>query len=167
MRRPPVVLLLLILCGASASALPPAPRVLTVDAAVREALRNNHELQAARLEVEKADARVDEAWSTVLPRLDLGARYTHNIRRPVFFLPDFENPNSGRVTPVEIGSPNAVDMNLTAQQILFNSAVFIGVGTAATYAKAAREVYRASELGTITAVRKAFYGASWRARWRR
>lgn len=157
-----LALFLLTLCLSAPAAAQPrgtGARMLTVEAALREAVLNNHELQSARLEVEKADARVDEAWSTVLPRIDLSARYTHALKLPVFFLPDFDDPNSGRVTPVEIGSPNAVDVNLSAQQILFNSAVFVGVGTAATYAKAARSLYRANELATFTAVRKAFYGA--------
>ncbi|MEW6511900.1 MAG: TolC family protein [Bacteroidota bacterium] len=135
------------------------PRVLSLEEAVAVALRENHELAAARLEVEKADARVHEAWGFALPRLDLNARYSRALKKPVFFLPDFNDLSSGRVMPIEIGSTNSVDMTFSASQVLFNTAVFTGVGTARVYSQAARDVCRAREVDVVTGVRKAFYGA--------
>lgn len=131
---------------------------ITVDDAVRFALHNNHDLLAARLEVDRADARVDEAWGTALPRIDLKAKYTQALKKPVFFLPDFLNPGSGKVSAIEIGSTHALDMTLSADQVLFNTAVFVGVGTAKIYARAARDVYRTKEAEIVANARKAFYG---------
>ncbi len=130
----------------------------TVEDAVRFALQNNHELLGSRLEVDRADARVREAWGTALPRIDLKAKYTRAIKKPVFFLPDFLNPGSGKVSAIEIGSTHALDMTLSADQVLFNSAVFIGVGAAKIYARAARDVYRTKEAEIVANARKAFYG---------
>ena len=158
-RRVTGVLLLFLLC------LPGMGQVrssevhrLTIDDALRLALRNNHELAAARIDVEKAEALVSEAWGNTLPKIDLSARYTRSLKLPVFFLPDFDDPNSGKVVPIKVGSENSIDLSLTATQILFNSAVFIGVGTAKTYSETAREMFRAKQLETITNVRRAFYG---------
>ncbi len=131
---------------------------LTVEDAVRAALMNNHDLVAARLDVERADARVQEAWGTALPKVDLKANYTRTLKKPVFFLPDFLNPGSGKISAIEIGSTHALDMSLRADQVLFNSAVFIGVGSARIYARAAHEVYRAKEVEVVANARKAFYG---------
>ena len=110
---------------------------LTLEQAVAIALENNHELEAARLEVGRADARVSEAVGTALPKLDFNARYAYALKKPVFYLPDFLNPESDKVTPIEIGATHAVDAGFVAEQILFDAAVYIGIGAAKTYARGA------------------------------
>jgi outer membrane protein TolC len=163
-RRPPgtpgalprrfIVLLAVVFWSAAAG----AQQRITLDDAIRLAVASNHDLAAAKLEVARADARVSEAWGTALPRIDLAGRYTRALKKPVFFLPDFENPSSGVVTPIEIGSDHAFDLGVNASQILFNATVFIGVGAAKTYSRGAREQYRAKEAETVTSARTAFYG---------
>jgi outer membrane protein len=133
-------------------------RSLTLEQAVSSALTNNRDLRTSKLEVDKAEARVNEAIGFALPTLDLQASYTRALKKPVFYLPDFQNPSSGRIIPIEIGSTHQFDMTLTAEQTLFNSAVFIGMGTAQTYLDVTRELYRAKKVETIARVRKAFYG---------
>lgn len=134
------------------------PRVLTLEEAVQIAMKHNPELTAARFEVEKADARVNEAWGYALPVLSIQGQYSRALKKPVFFLPDFDNPNSGRTVPIQIGSDHSINLSLTAQQVIFNSTVITGVGAAHIYSKGAREMYRAKQLETITNVRKSFYG---------
>ncbi len=135
----------------------PAQQVITLDDAVRLAVASNHDLASSKLEVGRADARVKEAWGSALPRIDFGGQYTRALKKPVFFLPDFENPGSGVVTPIEIGSDHAFDLGFNANQILFNATVFIGVGAASTYSRGARALFRAKETETVTSARKAFY----------
>lgn len=159
----PLLLLIaaLVLCGTavtSASA-QSAPRMVTLREAVLTALRQNHALAGSRLEVERAEARVREAWGYAFPRIDAAGRYTRALKKPVFFLPDFENPGSGVVQPIEIGSDHAYELGFSASQVLFNSAVFIGVGSAGLYSEAARQYYRAGRVSTVSAVRKAYTGA--------
>jgi outer membrane protein len=134
------------------------PKTLTLEQAVQIAVERNQELAAARLEIQKSDAQVREAYGYAMPSLDLSSRYTRALKKPVFFLPDFENPNSGRIVPIEIGSNHAVDMSLSARQVLFNAGVITGVGAAKVYSRAARELYQSKELETITKVRRSFYG---------
>jgi outer membrane protein len=130
----------------------------TLPEVIRTAMRLNHDLASARLEVERADARVREAIGYALPKLDLQAQYSRALKKQVFFLPDFNDLSSGRVQPIEIGSDHSVTMSLSATQILFNSAVFTGVGTAQVYSDAARDVLRAKEAETAANAKKAFYG---------
>jgi len=132
-------------------------RILTVDEAIKIALQKNQDLTSARLEIEKANAQVNEAIGTALPSLNFTGRYSRALKKPVFFLPDFDDLNSGRTIPIEIGSDHAIEMTVSAQQILFNSAVFTGVGASKIYQDAAKEMYRARQLETVTKVRKAFY----------
>lgn len=55
------------------------PRELTLEAAVRTALRTNHDLQLAEFDVQEADERVREAWGNLYPALDLTGSYTRNV----------------------------------------------------------------------------------------
>jgi len=150
-----IILFLFLAPGLTAQ--PSQPRTITLDEAITIALEQNRDLRTAQLEVEKADARVNEAWGFALPTLDLSGNYTRALERPVFFLPDFANPGSNRTVPVQIGTEHAFDMTVSARQTLFNSTVIVGVGAANIYSEVSRELYRAKELETIAGVRKAFY----------
>ena len=130
---------------------------VTLDEAIRIALERNHDLSAARFEVTKADKQVKEAFGLALPSVDFAATYSRALKRPVFFLPDFDDPESGRVVPIQIGSENSIDLTFSARQVLFNSAVFTGVGTAKIYSEAAHDLYQAKENATVASVRRAFY----------
>jgi len=138
-------------------ALSQQPRTITLEQAVTVALEKNKDLNTAQLEIEKADARVSEAWGYAMPSVDLSANYTRSLERPVFFLPDFANPGSNKTVPVKIGTEHSWGMTLSARQTIFNSTVIIGVGAAHIYSEAARELYRAKKLETVSNVRKTFY----------
>jgi outer membrane protein len=167
MRRHQFCMLILTLCAlCTTGAASPAgsetanvARVLGLEDAVRLSLTLNQELAMSRLETEKSHARVSEAWGNTMPSISFDGTYSRAIKKPVFFLPDFSNLSSGNIIPIEIGTDHSVTLNFTAQQILFNSAVIIGVGASKIYAEAAHESYRAKRLETIAKVRKAYYGA--------
>ena len=131
-----------------------APQNLTLDEAIGIALEQNREIQAARLELGKADAQVDEAFGNALPTVDLNSRYTWNIRRPVFFFPGEDDV----VRPISIGSKNALTADLSVQQILFNSAVLTGVGASRIYAQISRQALRSEASDVILTIKKAWYG---------
>ncbi len=155
---------LLLICGTAVSQVTQSSpqtregiRSLTLEQAVRSALASNRDLAMSKLEVDRAESQVSEAVGLALPKLDLQASYTRALKKPVFYLPDFQNPSSGRIIPIEIGSTHQFDMTLTAEQTLFNSAVFIGMGTARVYLDVTRELYRAKKAETVAVVRRAFY----------
>ena len=134
------------------------PRTVTLDEAIRIAAEHNRELEIARLEMRKADYRVNEAYGTALPTVSAEGSYTRALKKAVFFLPDFQNPGSGKITPIEIGSDNSYQVGITASQILFNAAVFTGVGTAKIYQQASRHLYNETYNKTVADVKKAYYG---------
>lgn len=144
-------------CAMLAASLPlhAQERQLTLDEAIEIALRNNRDLQVARLEIEKADAQVTEAFGNALPSIDLGATYTRNLQKQVFYFPGAD----GIARPISIGSDNALGADLSLRQILFNSAVITGLGTAETYSKISRQQLRATAAETVLSVKKAYYGA--------
>ncbi len=159
MKRHRFILLIVSLCVVTIPMASAQPRIIGLEDAVRLSMDFNQELAMSRLETEKARARVSEAWGSTMPSVSFDGMYSRAIKKPVFFLPDFSNLSSGNIIPIEIGTDHSITLNVTAQQILFNSAVFVGVGASQLYADAAHESYRAKRLETIAKVRKAFYGA--------
>ncbi|MDD8017519.1 MAG: TolC family protein, partial [Bacteroidota bacterium] len=65
------------------------PQKISLEDAVRLAVKQNPELESARLEVKRSDARVLEAWGSAMPSLDLAGHYVHMIDKPVTFFPDY------------------------------------------------------------------------------
>lgn len=140
----------------SANAFAQGVQTLSMDRAIKVALENNRDLESARLEIGKADAQVDEAFGNALPSLTFNSRYTYTIQQQVFYFPD----GDGVVHPIKVGSKQGLTADLTLNQILFNSAVFTGVGTAETYSKISRQQLRSTASDVVLNVKKAYYGAA-------
>lgn len=135
-----------------------APRQLTLDDAITIALRENKKVQIARLGVEKAKSQVREAFGNALPSLDLTAQFNRNTQVPIFFIPNFEDPSAG-LTPIRVGLNNQYFVTAQARQILFNSAVFTGIGASKIYEDAAEKQLTAAIAEAVTETKKRFYGA--------
>lgn len=164
------VLILFLVC-ALAQAQEATTRRLSLEDAIRFAMKRNPELISAQLEVQRSDARVLEAWGNALPAVDLSGQYVHLVDKPVTFFPDFflysflkgidstiPKP-SGQLIPVSFSPGFSASATLNVRQILFNGAVFIGVGAAKIYSHLARDVFQAKQVETVAKVRKAYYAA--------
>lgn len=55
------------------------PLVLTIRKAVQTALQRNLDLRGAQLDIENANAQVQEAWGNLYPSLNLTGSYTRNV----------------------------------------------------------------------------------------
>ncbi len=137
-----------------------AQQVITLDDAIRIALENNRDLKIADLETQKADAQVRQAYGLAMPSVTASGDYARALKKQVFFLPaKFMDPDApdGKTVPIEVGSDHSLTMGFTASQVLFNSAVFTGVGTAKIYQQASRELRTATHQSTIAKTRRSFY----------
>lgn len=56
-----------------------APPTLTLEEALDIALSRNYSLRNVRLDVENAEAQIQEAWGQVFPQIEASAGYTRNI----------------------------------------------------------------------------------------
>lgn len=155
----------------AASAQESTPRRLSLEEAVRMAMQHNPDLVTARLEVKRSDARVLEAWGNAMPAVDLTGQYAHLVDKPVSFFPDYflytfmkavdstyPKP-TGQFVPVSFAPAFNASASLNVRQILFNGAVFVGVGAAHIYSELARDLFTGKQVETVTKVRKAYYGA--------
>ncbi|WP_077921018.1 efflux RND transporter permease subunit [Spirosoma sp. 209] len=90
------------------------PYALSLQDAVDRVRRVNGEVVVAQLEVDKADARLEEVRRAALPTFSATGQYQHNIKPPVFFFPAVNiDPATGsfafdnnRLTPVAAALPN-------------------------------------------------------------
>ncbi len=138
---------------------------LSLDDAIEMAVTNNHDVKAAVMQVDRADADVKEAFGLALPTLDLNASYTRSLKEQSFFFPDLElaleDPDitiaQAPLIPIRTEQANAFQTRLNLRQTLFNSAVFSGVGTARVYSDISRALLRATLTSTILGVKKSFY----------
>lgn len=159
--------------SAQSSESPPLP--LTVDDAVRMAIRFNPELRSAKMEVRRSEARVMEAWGYTMPSVDLSGTFNHMVTKPKSYFPDaiyyplvklmdstarVPRPTGQLIElPFSMSPSNTANASLNVRQILFNGSVFIGVGAAAVYSELARDLFRQRTVETVSNVRKAYYAA--------
>lgn len=163
------------LCTVSAQQSTATAVPLSIDAAVRMAVRHNPDLQSARLEVQRSDARVMEAWGYTMPSVDLSSTFNHMVDKPKSYFPDaiyyplvklidstasLPKPTGQLIElPFSFSPTNSASAALNIRQILFNGSVFIGVGAANIYSKLSRDIFMQKKVETVTKVRKAYYGA--------
>jgi outer membrane protein len=172
---PFLVLLMLILMMESLRGQDSIAQRLTLEEAVRLAIKHNPELESARLEVKKSDARVLEAWGNTMPTVNLSGSYVHLIDKPVSYFPDYLLYPLAKIMDTTVRLPKATgelvlmpgsmspgftaNASLDFRQIIFNGAVFVGVGAAHVYSHLARDLYYTKQVETVTKVRKAYYQA--------
>ncbi len=158
----------------------PQSKKLNLDQAIQIALKNNREVRIAELEVEKADQAVKEAFGYALPSLDFSAGFSRFLKKPRMPFPDFQamlgNAVYGilfneRLLPFDPTkfSPLKTKLQAFAQrnnykatfqvtQILFNSAVFRGIGASQIYLNLSKVRLKSTVAKTTFDVKKAFYG---------
>jgi outer membrane protein TolC len=117
------------------------------------ALENNHDLKKAKLDFEKAEQQVREAYGTSLfPAIDGSVQYNRALKRPEFFI---ETPFfTGRFPS---GTKNTLTSVVTAEQPLFTGAMFLAVNIAETFAEISKKTEQFSEADLIKQVKQAYY----------
>ncbi len=158
----------------------PQSKKLNLDQAIQIALRNNREVRIAELEVEKANQAVKEAFGNALPSLDFSAGFSRFMKKPKMPFPDFQamlgNAVYGilfneRLLPFDPSKFSPLNTKLQAfaqrnnyqasfkiTQILFNSAVFRGIGASHIYLNLSKERLKSTIAKTTFNVKKAYYG---------
>lgn len=120
MKRISILLLIACACLSTAGTVrgqsPPDTLRLSLEQAVRYALRHGVEAAIARQDVTAAEAQVGVALSYALPQLGIAGSYSRALKRPVFFI-EFD----GETQSFEVGQDNAWFATLTLSQTLWAS----------------------------------------------
>jgi len=99
---------------------------LTLDKAIEIALKENSQVKIARYEIEKSESKLTESYSSLIPNISGEGSYIRNIKKPVFFLPDFFG-GTGQVRPIEIGSKNSYSAQLKIGMPVFVGQAYTGI----------------------------------------
>ncbi len=99
---------------------------LTLERAIEIALKENSQVKIAKFEIEKSESKLIESYSSLIPNLSGEGSYIRNIKKPVFFLPDFFG-GTGQVRPIEIGSRNSYSAQLKIGVPIFVGQVYTGI----------------------------------------
>lgn len=141
-----LALLLLILPAAAGAA---AALDLTLDAAVRTALKNNATVATAEETRLIYKEKIKEYWGTVFPQLSASGQYTRNIKPPSFFL-------GGNA--IKVGLKNVYAGSLDLNQVLWSGGkVRTGIRMANMYAADSDEQLKTARNGVSKAVKQMYY----------
>lgn len=155
-------------------------QTITIEDAIHIALENNTDMKVSQMNSDKSRAAVREAFGYALPSLDASATFSHFLKKPKMPFPDFEAlltnatysilfdenvipRDNSKYVPVETTLQSFVQTNnyeasLTLTQILFNSAVFRGIGASQIYYDLSLAELRNTISKTKLNVERAFYG---------
>jgi outer membrane protein len=137
-----------------------AGQEITLDQAIRAALRENQELRGARFALASAEGQVREAWSAVYPTVTASANYTRNLDVPGQFLPAIifdPDADPGELTLVRFGSDNTWFGQIRLEQPVFQASAFIGLGAAARFQALQEEVVRGREQEIVTRTKQRYF----------
>jgi len=154
-------------------------KIYSIEEAIDTALTNNRDITISKLNVNKAGAAVSEAFGYALPSLDLSGGFTHFLKKPKTSFPDFEAlltnatynilfdegvipEDDSKYLPMDnklqtFAQANNFQTDLTLTQVLFNSAVFEGIGASQIYYDLAKSELSNQVSKTVLSVKKSFY----------
>ena len=122
---------------------------LTVDGAVKTALKNNATVITAEETRSIYKERVTEYWGTVYPQLSASAGYTRNIESPSFFIGG---------NKIKSGLNNAFSGSLDLNQVLWaGGKVATGIKMAGLYSDASDEQLKTAQKAITKAVKQMYY----------
>lgn len=124
---------------------------LTIDEAIRMALKNNEAYLSALQDKRKAEGQIKEAWAGALPSLTFNGGYTRNFELQTFVFGGDQ---------IQIGGKNDYSLRFDLQQTLFGGGrVFNALAIARLYNKAASQAVQAARQALIFNTRNLFYSA--------
>jgi outer membrane protein TolC len=135
--------------------------VITLEDAVRIGMKENRDLEIARLDRDMARQKVRESWSEVLPHLSSSFSYTRSLKPTVMFFPvgAFTGGDPNQVSTIRVSQDNAYMGSVNLNQTLFKLSAFAGIKAASLVKKISAESYRNVNAEVVTSIRKAYFDA--------
>ena len=126
---------------------------LNLEKSIELAIIKNHDLKIAKLEYERADEQITEAFGlSVLPKIKGVVNYSRAIQRGEIIL---ETPFFSGSFPQ--GTINTFTIGASLEQPLFTGAVFYATRISKVYAEISEKGYYSSQANLIKDVKRAYY----------
>jgi len=125
------------------------PLILSLDSAIELAIKQNLDVELARLRLETLQSYYRQAVAAAIPDVNLSASYTRNFVKPSFFLLGQK---------VQAGGLNSMRHAGTLEQVIYSGGVVSsGIKATRTGIAAGQEDVRSSRADVTLAVRNFFY----------
>jgi outer membrane protein TolC len=147
--------LIVILAIFTAAVFAQSPKALKLDLnkSIELALKNNHDYKQAKLDYEKAEEQVKQAYGSALfPTIDGSISYNRTLKKQVI---TFETPFFSGTFPV--GTDNTLTGGVNISQPIFRGAMFLAIKIAKTFADISSKSRDQSKLELIMQVKQAYY----------
>jgi outer membrane protein TolC len=133
---------------------------LSLEQAVQYALRNHGNVKTAQLDIENANARVNEIKAIGLPQVSGSVSYTNNLVVPRFFVParTFDpNAPEGEVQAAKFGVNHSANAGIALSQLVFDGSYTLGLKAADVYKQLSVKSMTQTKLQLAEQVTKAYY----------
>ena len=131
--------------------LPQEKLILTMEKAIEIALEQNERIKLAQDDISFSESQIDEAKSTIFPKIDGFADYTHNFKNPVFF-------SNIAPEPIVIGNDNVLVLGLTlVQPVWLGGKLMAANDIADLLLQSSKENLQFQEDNIVLDVTKTFY----------
>jgi outer membrane protein TolC len=151
------VLLLLLTVGISQAQEKISDLKLTLKEAQEYAIQNNKLMVSSRMEVEASKVAVWETISNALPQISASASFTDNLKLMTTLLPGDFFGRPGEKVPVTFGSQFNSGASISANLLLFNAPLYIGIETTKLANKLSEKSLAKTELDTKESVSTAYF----------
>jgi len=103
------------------------PQKFSLQQCLDFAVNNSYAAHRANLDVSEAGYQINEARSNVLPQINVSGGFDHSLVLPTTMLPGELIGQSGTQIPVQMGSKNELDFDVTVEQVIFSPTLFTGI----------------------------------------
>ncbi|MDR2039681.1 MAG: TolC family protein [Bacteroidales bacterium] len=103
------------------------PQKFSLQQCLDFAVNNSYAAHRANLDVSEAGYQINEARSNVLPHINASGGFDHSLVLPTTMLPGELIGESGTQIPVQMGSKNELDFDVSVEQVIFSPTLFTGI----------------------------------------
>lgn len=135
----------------------PGELTLSLKEAQDYAILNNKMVLVARSDVQASKAAVWETISAALPQVNASGSFTDNLKLMTTLLPGDFFGKPGEKVPVTFGSEFNSSASITANVLIFNAPLYIGIETTKLAQKLSEASLEKSELDTKESVSSAYF----------
>lgn len=151
-----VILLLLVVIGFEKVHAQTANHTFSLDEARAYAVEHSYSTRKAVLDQEIAEKKMKETTAMGLPQIGVSADFKNFLEIPTSLIPDFTNPNSDELIPLEFGTDYNLGGSLAVNQLLFSGSYIVGLQAAKVYREMSEKMVIKSEREIKDDVTKAY-----------
>lgn len=140
-----LLLLLLAVIGFEKVHAQTATHTFSLEEARAYAVEHSYSTRKAVLDQEMAEKKMKETTAIGLPQIGASADFKNFLEIPTSLAPDFSNPSSGELVPIQFGTNYNLGATLQVNQILFNGSYLVGLQAARVYREMSEKVVVKSE----------------------